>query len=141
MPRKRTKTQPESVEALEVLPLEREVVTSSEDDPIRRRSATDVLESLRHRPTRPKGRHGEAATSFASDDIRISVDGAMWQVEARRELTGEEKDRLAASGFHAVDDEERFWNASQRDLARNGTDINVVAVSLGKPNVYSGRGR
>jgi hypothetical protein len=92
------------------------------------------------RPTGPRKRDGEPAASFASEDLRIVKDGHMWQVEARRELTGNEKDRLAASGFHAVDDDEKVWNATQKEIARRGTDVNHIAFSIGK-HPESGRGR
>ena len=103
--------------------------------------AEKIANQKRERPTGPRKRDGEPAASFASEEIRISKDGHMWQVEARRELTGNEKDKLAASGFHAVDDEEKIWNASQRELASRGTDINIVGLALGKPQVASGHER
>ena len=92
----------------------------------------------RDRPTGPRKRDGEPAASFASEDLRIIKDGNTWQLRAERELTGNEKDRLAASGFQAVDDNEQIWNATQRELTRRETDINHVAMALGK---QQGRGR
>ena len=90
------------------------------------------------RPIAPRKRDGEPAASFASAPVRITLQDRVWQVEARRELTGNEKDRLAASGFHAVDDNEQVWNAPQSELVRRGTDVNVIAFELsGK----AGRGR
>ncbi len=116
-------------------------LTSATEHPRQLEAPTHVEQELRRRPTGPRPRKpGEPATSFASEDLRIIRDGYTWQVTANRELTGDEKDRLAASGFQAVDDDEKVWNANQRELARRGTDINVVALALGKPEI-AGRGK
>ena len=129
--------------AAELPPPEREVIepnpntTRPRDTPSRNGEEhelptfAEVIEKQRRaRPSAPRKRDGEPAASFASQDIRITLQDRVWQVEARRELTGNEKDRLAASGFHAVDDDEKIWNAPQSELVKRQTDINVVAFEL-----------
>jgi hypothetical protein len=124
--------------AAELDPPEREVIQPEPnvDRPSTARAEYPMFEEkLAHqrastRPTAPRKRDGEPAASFASEAIRITLQDRVWQVEARRELTGNEKDRLAASGFQAVDDDEKVWNAPQAELRRRGSDINVIAFDL-----------
>ncbi len=133
--------------AAELPPPEREVIEPAQQPrPSGSKNGTEyptfeekiAQQRAKSRPTGPRKRDGEPAASFASEELRIIKDGQTWQLRAERDLTGVEKDRLAASGFQAVDDNEQVWNATQRELAAKGTDINHVAMALGK---QEGRGR
>lgn len=84
----------------------------------------------RHRPNGPRIRDGEPAASFASEPVRVEKDGHMWQVTLNREVTEADRALLHKNGFEPVDDEHRIWNASQKQLVENRSDINVVALKL-----------
>lgn len=134
MPRRKKHPEPEQLQA------------ASASDTISDLDMTDfarpkAAEGLRSRPIAPRPRQGEPAASFAGLDIRITSDGRNWRIKSKRELTGVEKDRLAESGFQADNEEERNWTGSQAELLRRGTDINLVGMALGKPDLYAGRGR
>jgi hypothetical protein len=139
-PKRKRAVKPQTV-TVEDLKASQIVTTAAELPPPEPEYPTFASKAAASRPARPIGprkRNGEPAASFASDELRIIKDAETWQLRAERELTGVEKDRLAASGFQAVDDSEQVWNASQRELRERGTDINHVAFSLGKGE---GRGR
>ena len=90
------------------------------------------------RPRTPEERGDMLPDSFTSKTLDIVKDGQTWQVRARRELTGDEKDLIAKQGFLAVDDAEMVSNAEQREIARVGGDVNLIGYVVGKGQ---GKGR
>lgn len=86
----------------------------------------------------PKRRmNGEPSVPFTSKDLRIEKDGYSYQVRSERDLTGEERDFIAHQGLYAVDDDERIWNGTQREINAVDGDINQIANRIGKAKVRS----
>jgi hypothetical protein len=86
---------------------------------------------------------GEAAATYDGPNIRVTLDGDTWMIDAKKSLTMAQQDRIVAAGFDDVSEAQdgSLWLAQKWAVAKTGTDMNVLSIVLDGKGERLGRSR
>lgn len=86
---------------------------------------------------------GEAGTTYVGKNFDIDYDGNSFMITAKKPFTTAQQDRIVAAGFDDVSEAQdgSLWLAQRWQVAKTGTDINVLAVVLDGKAERLGRSR